>query len=74
VELGAPGLQLLEAGVSGSIGGQELRPEFHAPVYFPRRFIHGSQDYSFAESSTFKLMNRRGFVKGKDIASDKPEK
>jgi hypothetical protein len=30
--------------------------------------------YSFAESSTFKLMNHRGFVKGKESGSDKRDK
>ena len=65
VELGTPGLQLLEAAVSGNGRGEELRCEFHADVYFPCRFLHGLMRLFLSESSTFKLMNRPGFVKGK---------
>ena len=64
MELGAPGLQLLEACVSGNGRGEELRCEFHAPVYFPCRFFHEVKGLSGSAKKTViaSVAWRSGFV------------
>ena len=65
MELGTPGLQLLEADVGGNGRGEELRCEFHAPVYFPCRFLHGLQRLFLCRIKYFQSNESAGFCQRK---------